>query len=198
MLSDGCRRALGLVLGALILLFVSSAWANGAYTHIHMSQIAVKDLPDGPLKDLMSDPTIVPWYEAGSMFPDSGYAASDGYGELAHWPPFQNAYIQYIIDTYGSIRPFTNIIRAEETHIETLLPLFETYGITAPADDAASRIAKVASLTEAYEAGVEAEIDNIAMYEAFLSEDLPSDVRVVFESLMSASESHLKAFENKL
>lgn len=102
MLSDGCRRALGLVLGALILLFVSSAWANGAYTHIHMSQIAVKDLPDGPLKDLMSDPTIVPWYEAGSMFPDSGYAASDGYGELAHWPPFQNAYIQYIIDTYGN------------------------------------------------------------------------------------------------
>ncbi|HRX59558.1 MAG TPA: DUF2202 domain-containing protein [Eubacteriales bacterium] len=118
------------------------------------------------------------------------YALQDEY--LAH------AEYTYIIDTYGSIRPFTNIIRAEETHIETLLPLFETYGITAPADDASSRIAKVASLTEAYEAGVEAEIDNIAMYEAFLSEDLPSDVRVVFESLMSASESHLKAFENKL
>ncbi len=104
----------------------------------------------------------------------------------------------YIIDTYGSVRPFTNIIRAEETHIEALLPLFETYGVTAPEDDASTRIAKVASLTEAYEAGVDAEIDNIAMYEAFLQEDLPSDVRTVFESLMRASESHLQAFENKL
>ncbi len=118
------------------------------------------------------------------------YSLQDEY--LAH------AEYSYIIGAYGSIRPFTNIIRAEETHIEALLPLFEAYGITAPEDDAASRIAKVASLTEAYEAGVEAEIDNIAMYEAFLSEDLPADVREVFESLMRASESHLKAFENKL
>ncbi len=118
------------------------------------------------------------------------YALQDEY--LAH------AEYEYIIDTYGSIRPFTNIIRAEETHIETLLPLFETYGIAVPEDDASTRVAAVASLTEAYEAGVEAEIMNIDMYEAFLSEDLPNDVRTVFEDLMRASESHLNAFENKL
>ncbi len=118
------------------------------------------------------------------------YALQDEY--LAH------AEYDYIIGTYGAIRPFTNIIRAEETHIETLLPLFEKYGIAVPTDDASTRVAAVASLTEAYEAGVDAEIMNIDMYEAFLSEDLPSDVRIVFEDLMRASGSHLNAFENKL
>lgn len=118
------------------------------------------------------------------------YALQDEY--LAH------AEYEYIIGAYGSIRPFTNIIRAEETHIETLLPLFETYGIAVPENDADTRVASVASLTEAYQAGVEAEIMNIDMYEAFLAEELPSDVRTVFESLMKASESHLQAFENKL
>jgi hypothetical protein len=118
------------------------------------------------------------------------YALQDEY--LAH------AEYEYIIGTYGAIRPFTNIIRAEETHIEALLPLFETYGIAEPTDDASTHVAAVASLTEAYEAGVEAEIMNIDMYEAFLSEDIPSDVRIVFEDLMRASGSHLNAFENKL
>lgn len=118
------------------------------------------------------------------------YALQDEY--LAH------AEYAYIIDAYGSIRPFTNIIRAEETHIETLLPLFETYGIAVPTNDADTRVAAVASLTDAYEAGVDAEIMNIDMYEAFLKEDIPSDVRIVFEDLMRASQSHLNAFENKL
>lgn len=118
------------------------------------------------------------------------YALQDEY--LAH------AEYEHIIDVYGSIRPFTNIIRAEETHITTLLPLFETYGIAVPEDDASTHVAPVASLIEAYEAGVQAEIMNIDMYEAFLKEDLPSDVRIVFEDLMRASESHLNAFENKL
>ncbi|MPN44592.1 hypothetical protein SDC9_192157 [bioreactor metagenome] len=36
------------------------------------------------------------------------------------------------------------------------------------------------------------------MYEQFLEQDLPADVRVVFESLMHASENHLRAFQNRL
>lgn len=118
------------------------------------------------------------------------YALQDEY--LAH------AEYDLILSEYGSVRPFTNIIRAEETHIDTLLPLFETYGITAPADDAASRVASVASLTAAYQAGVNAEVNNIAMYETFLDQNLPDDVRIVFESLMRASENHLRAFQNRL
>ncbi len=103
-----------------------------------------------------------------------------------------------IISEYGSIRPFTNIMKAEETHIDALLPLFEAYGIAAPADEGASHAVSVANLTTAFEAGVNAEVNNIAMYETFLDQDLPADVSAVFESLMRASENHLRAFQNQL
>lgn len=63
-------------------------------------------------------------------------------------------------------------------------------------DDAASRVTVPSSLQESDEIGVEAEIRNIEMYESFLKEDLPEDVRIVFENLKRASESHLRAFEN--
>lgn len=103
-----------------------------------------------------------------------------------------------ILNDFGSVRPFTNIIRAEETHIEALLPLFGTYGVEAPADEGASHTVTVESLAEAYPAGVNAEVNNIAMYEIFLEQSLPDDVRVVFESLLRASENHLRAFQNRL
>ena len=100
--------------------------------------------------------------------------------------------------SFGSTRPFTNIMRAEETHIDALSPLFEAYGISAPTDEGASHAVAVASLTEAYQAGVNAEVNNIAMYETFLDQTLPDNVRAVFESLLRASENHLRAFQNRL
>ena len=118
------------------------------------------------------------------------YALQDEY--LAH------AEYEQIIADFGSVRPFTNIIKAEQTHIDSLLPLFAAYDLTAPADDGAAHTLAVSSLTEAYQAGVGAEVNNIAMYETFLAEDLPDDVRTVFESLMRASENHLRAFQNRL
>ena len=57
---------------------------------------------------------------------------------------------------------------------------------------------KTTDLTESYQAGVNAEVNNIAMYETFLDQNLPDNVRVVFESLMHASENHLRAFQNQL
>jgi len=110
------------------------------------------------------------------------------------------AYAEYdaILAEYGDVAPFSNIIKAEESHISQLLPLFDANGFDVPVDDAASRIVFPASLQEAYQAGVDAEIANISMYESFLAEALPADVQAVFENLMSASKSHLSAFENAL
>ena len=110
------------------------------------------------------------------------------------------AYAEYdqILSDFGSVRPFTNIIRAESTHIEALLPLFTAYGITAPTDEGADRAVSVTALTDAFQAGVTAEVNNIAMYETFLDQNLPDNVRTVFESLMRASENHLRAFQNQL
>ena len=102
---------------------------------------------------------------------------------------------ELIMDKYGEITPFVNIKEAEEKHISELLPLFEKYGIEVPEDESAEYAVMPESLLEAGETGVQAEIDNIAMYEAFLKQDIPEDVGEVFEALKKASENHLQAFE---
>ena len=110
------------------------------------------------------------------------------------------AYAEYeeIIDTFGAARPFTNIIKAEATHIAELTVLFEAYGYTLPENTAAEHVIVPDDLSDALSAGVQAEINNIAMYDVFLSQTLPDDVRAVFEDLQVASEKHLAAFERGL
>lgn len=100
-----------------------------------------------------------------------------------------------IIDKYGSQRPFSNIVKVEANHINLLLPLFATYGVSVPENDAAERTVEPATLEESYAVGVEAEEKNIAMYESFLQEDLPDDLAVIFEELKTGSENHLAAFQ---
>lgn len=103
-----------------------------------------------------------------------------------------------IIDKYGTIRPFSNIVEAEVTHINMLKPLFTTYGFAVPVDNAADHILLPADLKTAFEIGVQAEIDNIKMYKSFLQRTLPDDIRVIFEYLLKASEKHLQAFTRGL
>lgn len=101
---------------------------------------------------------------------------------------------EIILNAYGNINPFANIIQAEVGHIQELLPLFDTYDVTVPQDQALDHVVLPGSLQEAYETGVQAEVNNIGMYESFLKQDLPDDVREVFEELMAASAHHLQAF----
>ncbi|MEN8208704.1 MAG: DUF2202 domain-containing protein [Candidatus Fermentibacteria bacterium] len=147
--------------------------------------------------------TVVPVF-AGSGFGATGaeadssltledmlnYAIEDEFAARAEY--------EMIIDEFGEIRPFTNIMRAEEAHIAMLEPLFEEYGFEIPEDNSASHIVLPESLESAFEIGVEAEMVNIAMYDSFLAGELPDDVRDVFEHLKTGSEHHLRAFENGL
>ena len=105
---------------------------------------------------------------------------------------------ELIIGEYGSIRPFTNIMEAEERHIEWVTELFNDYGYSVPKDTAGEYVVLPEDLKSSFETGVQAEIDNIAMYESFLKQDLPVDVRDLFERLKGASENHLRAFRNNL
>jgi hypothetical protein len=105
---------------------------------------------------------------------------------------------ELIIGEYGSIRPFTNIMAAEQRHIEWVTELFNEYGYSLPEDTASMHVVLPEDLKSSLETGVQAEIDNIAMYESFLQEDLPADVRDLFEQLKRASENHLRAFRNNL
>ena len=76
--------------------------------------------------------------------------------------------------------------------------MFDDYGYRLPKDTAHMYVVLPKDLKSSLETGVQAEIDNIAMYESFLQEDLPEDARDLFERLQQASENHLRAFRNNL
>lgn len=118
------------------------------------------------------------------------YAVQDEY--LAH-----GEYVA-IIDKFDSQNPYTNIISAEETHLAYLKEVYVSYGLEFPDDESASHIVVPTSLLEAAETGVQAEIDNIAMYERFMTYDLPENVFEVFSALKKGSDSHLLAFQKQV
>ncbi|GIT97539.1 DUF2202 domain-containing protein [Sulfurovum sp. TSL1] len=116
-------------------------------------------------------------------------AINDEYKALATY--------QHVINKFGEIRPFINIIEAEGRHIQALLPLFDKYGIEVPEDDWASRTEAPRTIQEACQVGVEAEIENGEMYDRLLSltVDHP-DIYDVLKQLQRASvENHLPAFQ---
>ncbi|MFZ5479632.1 MAG: Ig-like domain-containing protein [Myxococcota bacterium] len=80
-------------------ILTAPALANGLTAHQWVTVEAVERLPDGPLRDLVTEqhaPLLT-----GNCFPDGGYAVGHAYGEAAHWEPFQTAYLRWIRDTYG-------------------------------------------------------------------------------------------------
>ncbi|MBP2641976.1 MAG: hypothetical protein H6Q66_2927 [Firmicutes bacterium] len=100
-----------------------------------------------------------------------------------------------ILDTFGKVRPFSNIVQAEGQHIAELQPLFNDRGLDVPSDESKPYVVNPQSLADAMKIGEQAEIDNIAMYEHFLRQpDVPEDVKAVFSRLLAASQRHLNAF----
>ncbi|MBD3285873.1 DUF2202 domain-containing protein [candidate division WOR-3 bacterium] len=102
-----------------------------------------------------------------------------------------------VLEDFGSVRPFKNIIKAERRHAGMLADLFEKYELEVPESvwDSAN-VPRFESVAQACEASVQAEKDNAAIYEGYLELDLPDDVREVFEYNMNASlNNHLPAFE---
>jgi hypothetical protein len=101
-----------------------------------------------------------------------------------------------ILEKFGPVRPFVNIHEAEGRHVEALVHLFETYQIEVPVDHWPCRITVPATLKEACEQAVDAEQDNMTMYDRILAETSEPDVRRVLLNLQSASRNrHLPAFE---
>jgi hypothetical protein len=103
-------------------------------------------------------------------------------------------YNQVVAD-FGEVRPFINIRESEARHIATLERLFTTYGLPVPPSTWPGRVPRYASLQEACEAGVAAEVANGAMYERLLAATSRPDILAVFRNLQEASqERHLEAF----
>lgn len=102
---------------------------------------------------------------------------------------------EMIMATYDVLNPFSNIARSEQKHIDLLVPLLAQYDVEYDEEDILNHLIVINSLQEAYEVGVIAEIANIAMYDLFLTYDLPSDLVYAFTALRDASYNHLAAFE---
>ncbi|MGD9904821.1 MAG: DUF2202 domain-containing protein [Vicinamibacterales bacterium] len=104
---------------------------------------------------------------------------------------------QGVIDDFGAVLPFVNVLTAEERHSAAIGRLFTSRGLAAPVSTSTpASVAHFASVTAACAAGVDAERLNIAMYDDLLRADLPADVRQVFSNNRSASlVNHLPAFE---
>ncbi len=103
-----------------------------------------------------------------------------------------------IIQKFGAIRPFTQIKQAEMRHISALLPLFQRYSVAIPKNNAMNFVTPPATLQDAFATGVQAEIDNINMYDRFLTFNIPADMQMVFTQLRNASVNHLAAFQRGL
>ena len=102
-----------------------------------------------------------------------------------------------VLADFGDIRPFSNIIQAEQTHAAAVEGLYTTYGLDRPDNPySAGSVEGYASVADACAAGVAGEVNNAALYDRFLRLDLPEDVRRVLTSNRDASlNRHLPAFE---
>jgi rubrerythrin len=104
-----------------------------------------------------------------------------------------------VIERFGPVRPFVKIVEAEGRHIAALLRQFERFGAHAPADTWQDRVTAPDSLAEASAAGVEAEIENEALYARLLDRVSDAGTRAVLQRLQAASrERHLPAFQRSL
>jgi rhodanese-related sulfurtransferase len=102
-----------------------------------------------------------------------------------------------VISKFGQVKPFINIIKAEEKHIASLLSLYQTYNLK-PALEPVTEAVQLDSVPAACATGVQAEIDNAALYRNTLLPQVAgySDVTSVFTNLMNASQdNHLPAFQ---
>jgi rubrerythrin len=100
-----------------------------------------------------------------------------------------------IIERFGAVRPFVNIVEAEDRHVTALLRQFRRLGHPPPPDAWHDRVHAPASLAEACTEGVQAEIENQALYARLLDLVQDDEIRRVMQRLQAASrDRHLPAF----
>ena len=106
------------------------------------------------------------------------------------------AIYQKVIDKFGNVRPFTNIIGAEQKHSSALILIYEKYGLPVPANEWYGKVPEFDTVADACTAGASAEIENAALYDAQMSKVDNADIIATFTSLRDASlNNHLPAFQ---
>ena len=104
-----------------------------------------------------------------------------------------------VIERFGPVRPFANIVEAENRHIAALLAQFDRLGVAPPADTWPDRVQVPETLAQACAAAVHAEIENDALYERLLARVSDGQASSVMRRLQEASRTrHLPAFRRCL
>jgi rubrerythrin len=100
-----------------------------------------------------------------------------------------------VIECFGPVRPFVNIVEAEDRHVAALLAQFRRLGATPPDDAWATRVKAPDSVGQACAEAVQAEIENDGIYSRLLQQVTDEQVRLVMLRLQDASRNHhLPAF----
>ena len=106
------------------------------------------------------------------------------------------AFYQAVINKFGEVKPFSNIVMAEARHAAALEQLFLQYGLAIPQDSYANKMEVPGTLLAACQMSIVTEKENRGMYDRFLAFIQEPDIRMVLERLSNASQQkHLPAFE---
>ncbi|MFG6094883.1 DUF2202 domain-containing protein [Leptothoe sp. ISB3NOV94-8A] len=104
-----------------------------------------------------------------------------------------------VIEKYGAIQPFSNIIQSEERHAQRWHTLFTQCGLPIPEDTFAGNVKAPETLQAACEMAVETEIANVQMYDSFLEFVEEPELRATFTQFRNVSKNnHQPAFERCL
>lgn len=112
------------------------------------------------------------------------------------------AVYEAVIDTFGQVRPFSNVVMSERQHQSMLVDLYEQYDLKVPENPYANGTKSIGempgSLTEACQISVAAEVANRGLYVDDLLPKVAAypDITQVMTILSDASQyRHLPAFE---
>jgi hypothetical protein len=151
------------------------------------------------ISKVSAETQVPPNYGAKGALQDSSITLEEALTYAIQDEYLAQARYDTIIAKFGSILPFTQIKSAEQRHISALLTLFNKYNVKVPEDNAKQYTKEPGTLKEAFQAGVEGEVDNIAMYNKLVAiPALPQDVKAVMNQLGAASQNHLAAFKRGL
>ena len=106
------------------------------------------------------------------------------------------ALYESVVGTFGSLVPFNAIAQSEVQHAAALVNLANKYGVAVPEFPTGDTLPTFATLAEACQAGVDAEIADAALYDELMAVTTHSDLLRVYTNLQNASlNKHLPAFE---
>lgn len=109
------------------------------------------------------------------------------------------AFYSAVLDKFGPVRPFVNIVSAERRHAEAIERHLRRLGFPVPENRWEGSGRAPSSLATACEQAMAGEVDNIALYDRLIPSIGDPAVRQLFENLQAPSrENHLPAFRRCL